>query len=272
MQRLDLTGICLRPETARDALASLELASSRLRAAGDLRAAFADVYAIITRRVVEAIEGQSGPLLLEPEWFSRVAARFATLYFDALSSPGAGIRSTAWRIASERSSDAGALPGLHVVLGINAHVNFDLAIGMRDAIVAAGHARDSKMLRRYRRDFDAVNEILRDAVPECLALLARRYDCSVSRGARAVVGGQRAVGALSVATLVAWRARVWQDVQSLLEAGDASAEEEIVARMDELSERMARGACLAANALTLLEASTRRLTSPVRTLALAAAA
>jgi len=61
----------------------------------------------------------------DPAWVERWDVVFAELYLDALDTYRRGGRpSRPWRLAFDPSSDPGPLR--HLLLGINAHVNFDL--------------------------------------------------------------------------------------------------------------------------------------------------
>ena len=52
---LDRAGVPLHPKSAEEALGALDAVTERLIAEGDARAAFPDVYGIITRRVAESV-------------------------------------------------------------------------------------------------------------------------------------------------------------------------------------------------------------------------
>jgi hypothetical protein len=239
--RIDLTNVNLHPRDIHEALESLETTVAQLRARGDARAVFPNVYAVITRRVREAIAGREGPAFAEPSWMSRLAGRFAEYYLETLvsslreESPAA----TAWQIAHEVSARRVTAPVQDAVLGINAHVNYDLALGTRDCIVADGHAHDTAMLRRYKHDFDAVNLILAAAVPECLELLERRYGCRVIRAASVLSPTRRVMGEVALRVLRVWRERVWTDMLELV-SGEPGVEARVRARMDRRSGLIAR--------------------------------
>src|SRR5688572_14840692 len=71
-----LSGIQLHPKNVEQALESLEQVTERLRARGDSRAVFPDVYGIITRIVAREVRRRTR-FFQEPEWISRLAGRFA---------------------------------------------------------------------------------------------------------------------------------------------------------------------------------------------------
>jgi hypothetical protein len=234
-----LDGVCLAPKDVFTALQSLRQVVSRLREKNDPRAVFPDVYGIITRRVAEEI--QHGSRFQEPMWIARLAGLFAERYFDSLVAAltQAVQPSTAWRIAYSCSANALTLPAQDALLGINAHINFDLAQGIYDNIVGHGAQHDERLLARYRHDHDAVNEILAAALPECMLLLAERYGCPVTRLVVALPRVQATLSRLVMAVLKYWRDRVWTDVLAMLAVPQAADREAILARMDRDSGRIA---------------------------------
>ena len=233
-----LRGVSLSPASADEAFDCLTLVGERLRRAGDPRAAFTDVYAVITRRVRDAVNDGGAPLFEEPQFISRLAGRFCELYLAALRRSLAGEPEpiTAWAVADLRRRSRGTLPLQHALLGLNAHINCDLALGLLANVSALGDAGDAARMARYHHDHDAVNRILEAAMPEVLELLAARHGCPASRLVRAAREGlRRAACRVTLFTLQVWRARVWDDLVAMLgavEAGGAAGVARIAARMN----------------------------------------
>jgi hypothetical protein len=242
--RVDLLeGIPMVPTSVREAFECLAAVSSRLRSQGDPRAAFTDVYAIITRRVRDAIEGPASECpFVEPQFISRLAGRFCTLYLAALRRSLAGAQEPvrAWRIAnredgSQRTAHGDrsrALPFQHALLGLNAHINYDLALGLLDNVSALGAAEDDARMARYRHDHDAVNQILEDAIPEVLSLLDERYGCGAAHFVLRADDLRRATSSFTMLVLRTWRARVWRDLRGMLSARDEAAKDRILSWMN----------------------------------------
>jgi Family of unknown function (DUF5995) len=212
-----LAAVPARPTNVAEALRALETVTARLMAQGDPKAAFPDIYAIITRRVKEEIERPSSAFL-EPGWISRLAGCFCERYLRTLRAErdGEDQPGGAWRSAYAAAGGHALPPVQHALLGLSAHINFDLAGGIHATIVELGRAGDARMLARYKHDHDRVNRILFAAIPEALDALADRHGCPVSGWTRA-----RAAWAtrwVMLRVLVRWRARVWEDVRGLLGA------------------------------------------------------
>jgi hypothetical protein len=227
----------MRPASAAEALSSLEDACGALQRAGDPRAAFPGVYAIITREVARHTRRGEG-LFLEPAWVSRLAGRFCQRYLETLDR---SLRMEpqdcgAWDIAYRCCDDRERSAFQHVALGLSAHINHDLAIGIFENIVELGRAGDLQQIARYKHDHDAVNGLLRRCLQGSLDYLAREHDCVLS----AFLGRrlQRPARWVSMRVLERWRAAVWTDAVGLLRARRREDRGAIVRRMDARARRI----------------------------------
>jgi hypothetical protein len=237
-----LDGVNLAPASIGEALEALEIVAARLRETNDPRAVFPDVYSVITRRVKEAIEGR-GPAFLEPQWISRLAGYFCQYYLVALKASLEGRRTPAeaWDIAFNECNTEGSPASIHAVLGINAHINFDLAQGLFENIVQHGAEKNQALLRRYRHDHDLVNEILEAAMPEIFQILVSRYRCPLASFATVTRSVQSSISKAVMFTLRQWRDRVWTDLETLLAAAsDEVGRRGVLSRMNKKSALVAR--------------------------------
>ncbi|MGK4006774.1 DUF5995 family protein [Sorangium sp. So ce1036] len=231
-----------RPSDVVEALAALETVAARLRERNDPRAVFPEVYAVITRRVKEAVvDGRDGRFL-EPAWISRLAGIFCEYYLEALAASLEG-RTTgieAWDVAFQCNGTQGTAAAVHALLGINAHINYDLALGLYRNIVQHGAAQDARLLRRYRHDHDLVNDVLAAAMPEIFEILRERHGCPLARIATVTRDVQRTVSSVALFLLRGWRDRVWGDLLSLLAARGEADRRAVLARMNRRSGKIAR--------------------------------
>ena len=150
---------------ARERLTALE---RRFRERGDRRGAFLVVYARVTGAVGEAVEAGA---FADPEWVADYLVAFADRYRVALAAHERGDRRSVpdpWQVAFEAAEREACLVSQAAALGINAHVNYDLAYALCE--VGIGPDRD----RRYA-DHRAVNDVLRSVVDDVQALLAAGY-------------------------------------------------------------------------------------------------
>lgn len=139
-----------------EALASLRVVEAALRERHDRRAIFASAYVVITEAIRQRVQaGWFG----DNAWAERYAVAFADLYRQALASYEAGALETipkSWRFAFDTSSAGRGLLIQDLVLGVNAHVNHDLALALQ--IVGIDPGRPA----RYA-DHTLVNVVLCEA-------------------------------------------------------------------------------------------------------------
>jgi hypothetical protein len=128
---------------------------------GDPARFFLGTYLRTTRAVAAAIAAGA---FEDADWVARWDVDFAGLYLDALDASRAGADVPApWRLAF------GAKPGLppeaHVLLGMNAHINFDLPQSLVRMIPPEDFAVPAVLARR-RRDHERIDAVLASRVAE----------------------------------------------------------------------------------------------------------
>jgi hypothetical protein len=166
-------------------------------AAGDASGYFPALYSRVTARIGASID--EGAFADRPA-IDRFATRFASHYVVAAADHPRGPR--CWQACWNVASDPRLLIVQHLLLGINAHVNYDLP----RAVVEVADERGD--LLSIRHDFDAVNDVLGDTYVDVVKDLDR-VSRWVNRAAR--LGGGRAFNfSLRVA-----RARAWQAASAM---------------------------------------------------------
>lgn len=204
-----------QPQSVDETYTALDLVGTRLAAQGDRRAAFPKIYGMITRAVADAVAQTPSPFL-EPRWMSRLAGRFGERYLDTLSWSLDRVPQdcTAWRIAYRYADERATIPLQDVILGLSAHINYDLTLGIAQTIEEHGEANNSRMLARYKHDHDHVNTILDRSIPEAYEVVVNTFGC---RTTSLLTGPWFPLvhrGTLKV--LAVWREQVWRDVLALL--------------------------------------------------------
>ncbi|GAC1360545.1 MAG: DUF5995 family protein [Ktedonobacteraceae bacterium] len=106
------------------------------------------------------------------QWLSQLDITFAQLYFDALASSCLDPTKVprAWRALFEARDNPGIERVQFALAGINAHINHDLPL----AAVQTGknlHIPPDRNSREYS-DFENVNSLLKEVMPETLTILA----------------------------------------------------------------------------------------------------
>jgi Family of unknown function (DUF5995) len=226
-----------RPRDTGEALRCMKKELARLYDDNDGRAIFLRAYFVMTTQVNAAVHGtgdfqETGPLFFEPECVDRLAARFAALYFESLE------RSRAWPVqkpicpawgmamAQARKSRPSILQNL--LLGINAHINFDLSLGIHDVVrkdlqrlrqevkdPGERERRSAELLARWKFDHDQMNNVLVRCNPKIQEVLGREF-----RGAMGALSQMFGLfdELITITGLRYYRDRVWHNVLGLLAA------------------------------------------------------
>ena len=179
----------------------------------DARAVFLRCYMMMTENMVVALQGNE---FKDPPWVDTLLRRFAERYFDALDAYETQAVTTpaAWKLAHDTSrTDALVLQKL--LLGVNAHINYDLVLTLAD-LLQPEWAELHEMERGARYfDFCYVNDVIGrtiDVVQDTLleplmpgmdivdAMMGRLDEAFVSR------------------MITSWRDNVWERTLQLLDA------------------------------------------------------
>jgi Family of unknown function (DUF5995) len=142
-----------------DLIARMAAMLGPLEAGGDQRRYFHATYQRTTIAVADEIKrGGFG----DPDWVERWDVAFADLYLDALEASLAGRRpSRPWDIAFSAPAD---LPPLrNVLLGMNAHINYDLPQALL-AVITDEEFGDAALLARREADHQAIDGVLASRV------------------------------------------------------------------------------------------------------------
>ena len=129
---------------------------------GDPGRFFLGTYLRTTRGVGAALDRG---LFEDPEWVAGWVVDFAGLYLDALEAYRADAGSVAapWRLAF--GARAGLPPEAHVLLGMNAHINFDLPQSLIRMIPPPDFTSPA-LLDLRRRDHERIDSVLASRVAE----------------------------------------------------------------------------------------------------------
>ena len=171
----------------------------------DDRAIFLTCYWMMTRNMQAAVEEEE---FHDPVWVNNLLVYFATYYFDALDAFDAGLAAPAvWQLAFEAAAHPHTHPLQNLMLGVNAHINYDLVLVVADLLQAEWPALSPEQRQERYADYCKVNEIIArtiDAVQdEVLERRAPRMNL-VDRG----LG--RLDEQLVVNLITRWRDQVWQ--------------------------------------------------------------
>ncbi len=141
-----------------DLLSRMDALLQPMRAAGDERQHFLATYMRTTLAVKHEIE-RGG--FVDAAWTERWDIAFADLYLDALDDWNAG-RSVPgpWRVAFEAANASPRVPPIrHLLLGMNAHINYDLPQALIQ-VITDQEFDDPALVARRSRDHERIDAIL----------------------------------------------------------------------------------------------------------------
>ena len=143
----------MKATTIEEVLSQLSGIIAESRQTGDRCGFFAALYYKVTAKVSEGIEkGQ----FEDGARMERLDVLFANRYLDALANwKSGGETSASWKIAFEACRSRKVLVLQHLLLGISAHINFDLGIAAVETMKGLGQP-----LQPIEKDFDGINIIL----------------------------------------------------------------------------------------------------------------
>lgn len=161
-------------ESVEDTRTRLERLEAVLLERSDRRAVFLTVYTEMTRETIRAIESGA---FADPEWMRRYLVRFAEHYRRAFYDYERGALADvpdAWIVAFGTALRGDALVTQDALLGINAHINYDLALALSEI------GLDPDRPDKYA-DHTRIDGILRRLVSVQQELLARQYAPGLER-------------------------------------------------------------------------------------------
>lgn len=144
------------PGTIASVQAAMQARLDALPAGREPRREFLATYLRTTSAVATAIDQG---VFEDPRWVEEWDVAFAGLYLAALDAALAGtpVVPRPWRLAFDAPAD---LPPLrHVLLGINAHINYDLPQALL-AMITDDEFEDQPLIARRGRDHERIDAVL----------------------------------------------------------------------------------------------------------------
>lgn len=212
-------------------LARFEATYAPLLARDDEKRHFHGLYLRNTQAVKAEID-RGG--FLDAEWVERWDVAFANRYLDALEEwERAGISPGPWALAFEAARDPAIPPLRHQLVGLNAHLNFDLPPALL-AVMSDEDWADPALVARRHADFAHIDTIVVRRVAEEY----RRLLAVESPGDRTL--GDRLLYPLNLVASARWlreaRRNVWRNAE-LLERARQQGPAALDARLRQLEQR-----------------------------------
>jgi hypothetical protein len=224
------------PQTIDDALDCMETGLRFFHEAHDRRAIFLRLYHKMTLEVHAAINGcgdyEGRDVFMEPGWVRRLSGHFSTLYFKSLKAPAT---ERAWTLAYETAARPGSSVVENALLGINAHINFDLPRAIAKNL-EGDDVGDFMTMQKRKFDHDQVNNLLVRTLNPVQEILAKDYEPGIA-AADWLLGhlDER----VSEAALRHYRERVWWDALAYASAPDEERKRIVYNKLEWQSHRLA---------------------------------
>jgi hypothetical protein len=188
----------------------------RWEEASDRRAVFLRCYLLMTDNVLAAIAAGE---FYDAAWVHTLLHQFAGYYFAALEAyeRDQHVAPPWWRIAFDTAQNPSALVLHHLLLGVNAHITYDLVLATAD-VLAPEWASLSEGARELRHaDYTHVNHVIGRTIDAV-------QDEIIDRAMPGMVVVDKMLGPVDewmISHLIAhWRDSVWRETTHLIETAD----------------------------------------------------
>lgn len=180
--------------------------------AQDRRAIFLSCYSMMTRNMLIALENGE---FLDAVWVNDLLHRFADYYFIALDAydKQPDDSPAVWRLAFETCPRRDVHVLQHLMLGVNAHINYDLVYVIVDMLQSEwSQLSDEDKVRRYR-DHCHVNEVIFRTINAVQDQVVERYSPRMD----IIDKGMFMLDEWLLGQLIEhWREEVWQHAIGLM--------------------------------------------------------
>jgi hypothetical protein len=214
----------------------MELQARSWEAHGDRRALFLRCYSLMTANMLRAVEEGR---FLDPPWVNELLHLFADYYFLALEQYESAPQSAPaiWRHAH----DATRFRSLHVMqsllLGVNAHINYDLVLALRDMLQSEWMGSSEEQKRARYQDHFLVNTIIAETIDAVQDRVIEVEDPRMDMIDRFM---GRLDERLITRLITRWRESVWKNAQALILATCSGEPEPMRRRVENGAMRRAR--------------------------------
>jgi hypothetical protein len=211
------------------ALNQMQALLARWQAQADRRAVFLDCYRRMTSNMFAALGTGE---FQDPVWVESLLHHFAGYYFNALEAyeRGHGEAPAVWQLAHTRAAQAGA-PALQLLLlGVNAHINYDLVLTVDELLAPEWPALSEAGREARYQDFTRVNRIIGRTIDEVQDEILEPAEPILDLFDR-LLGP---VDEMLISHVISsWREIVWRRAVELLETSEPAGRTAIVLQVEE---------------------------------------
>ncbi len=202
----------------------------------DQRAVFLSCYLLMTRNIVLAMDQGE---FKDTKWVDQLMQRFAGYYFKAITHYEKESPATpaVWQLTLDASKDSETMVLQNLFLGVNAHINYDLILTLRELLEPEwSFLSEPERIVRYS-DHCQVNEVIGrtiDSVQE--QVIEERLPAMDFIDKIFGPFDER----LTAWLIGKWRDEVWENAVRLVETPDLSERESILAQVESAALKKAR--------------------------------
>jgi len=202
----------------------------------DQRETFLACYRLMTANMLAAIERRE---FSDGEWVKHLLHRFADYYFAALHAYEQERSHTppVWQAAFDAALSSTCTPLQNLLLGVNAHINYDLVLTLDDLLQPEWHSLAPAHRAMRRMDHNRVNRIIaatidavQDQILEPAMPVMQAVDVLLGSMDERLIAGM----------ITRWRGKVWQYAVYLLESPANEERTRWIARMEQEALHTAR--------------------------------
>ena len=189
----------------------------------DQRSAFLRCYSLMSGNMVLA--SREGAFH-DCEWMQHFVDHFAKYYFQALNQYDAAKERapSVWVLAHDTALHAACSTIQKLLLGINAHINYDLVLTLADLLEKEWPGLDEAGRTRRYEDYCKVNEIIAQTIDKVQDLVLETSDPKMELADLAMGRMDEWLISRLIRT---WRDEVWEKAVELLEVPDTSLREKM---------------------------------------------
>lgn len=197
-------------------------------AIGDRRAIFLACYAMMTRNM---LNGVAAKRFDDNTWVETLVHEFANYYFIALEAydRGTGCLPDVWQQVHDLTRTPHVLPLVHLLLGVNAHINGDLPLVLDDILRDEWENLAPSRRNSRHNDYLLVNTIIGETIDAVQDTVLERYSPHMN-----IV--DVALGPLdewcTVRLIRHWRHDVWSQAMLIIHAQDPQQREALRRQTD----------------------------------------
>ncbi len=154
----------MNQEPTAEVLARMDAYLGLWTACNDPRRVFLQCYRAMTSNMLAALEDG---FFSDGEWVDRLLHHFADYYFDALYCEECGeVVPAVWHHVYDQSRESKLHPMQLLLMGVNAHINYDLVLALRDMLQSEWSEASNELREMRYSDHMKVNQVIADTIDQ----------------------------------------------------------------------------------------------------------